>query len=374
MSKFEEMIQVHCPNGVPFKTLDELAENCDNARKPISSGNRISGMYPYYGASGIVDYVDGYIFDGEYLLVSEDGANLLARSTPIAFSIFGRNWVNNHAHVLKFENSITRKFVEYYINAIDLTPYITGAAQPKLNKKNLNTIPIPVPPMDVQHEIVRVLDNFTELIELLTTELKKRNEQYMAISNTIFERIKQNENMYVLSDVCVIEKGKTPIQKAVPGEYPLVVTTSERKTNNIYQFDAEALCIPLVSSRGHGVACLNHVYYQDGKFALGNILCAVIPKDVTIISAKYLYYYFEHTKDFTLVPLMKGGANVALHISDIEKIKIPIPSLDDQKNIVKQLDIFNSYCNNELPAEFEARKQQYEYYRDKLLTFKELEN
>ena len=108
--------------------LNEISENCDNQRKPVTSGNRIAGEYPYYGASGIVDYVDDYIFDGDYLLISEDGANLLARSTPIAFSISGKNWVNNHAHVLRFDTYETRRYIEIYLNSIDLSPYITGGA------------------------------------------------------------------------------------------------------------------------------------------------------------------------------------------------------------------------------------------------------
>ncbi len=120
---------------VGWKPLGELAENLDSKRKPITSGLRDAGDIPYYGASGIVDYVKNYIFDGDFLLVSEDGANLLARNTPIAFSISGKTWVNNHAHVLKFDTYAERKYVEYYLNSIDLTPYISGAAQPKLNKK-----------------------------------------------------------------------------------------------------------------------------------------------------------------------------------------------------------------------------------------------
>ena len=110
-----------------------------------------------------------------------------------------------------------------------------------------------------------------------------------------------------LADCCWLEKGNTPIQKAIPGEYPLVVTTEERKSCNLYQFDAPTVCIPLVSSRGHGVACLNQVYYQEGKFALGNILCGVTPKDAQELSASYLYHYLNHKKDTLIVPLMKGG-------------------------------------------------------------------
>ena len=92
-----------------------------------------------------VDYVDDYIFDEDLLLVSEDGANLLARTYPIAFPISGKNWVNNHAHVLRFENMATQKFVEYYLNSIRLDDYVSGMAEPKLNQKMLNSILITLP-------------------------------------------------------------------------------------------------------------------------------------------------------------------------------------------------------------------------------------
>ena len=168
--------------GVILLTLEDVAENCDNQRKPVTSGNRESGIYPYYGASGIVDYVNDYIFDGDYLLISEDGANLLARNTPIAFSITGKNWVNNHAHVLKFKTYVTRRFVELYLNSIDLSPWISGGAQPKLNQKNLNKIAIPLPVLDEQCRIVAILDRFDALCHNLTdglpAEIAARQRQY----------------------------------------------------------------------------------------------------------------------------------------------------------------------------------------------------
>lgn len=167
---------------VEWKTLGDLAENLDSKRKPITSGLREAGEIPYYGASGIVDYVKDYIFDGDYLLVSEDGANLLARNTPIAFSISGKTWVNNHAHVLKFETYAERKYVEYYLNSIDLTPYISGAAQPKLNKKNLGSIKIPNPAPKEKERIVAILDKFDSLTcsikEGLPREIELRQKQY----------------------------------------------------------------------------------------------------------------------------------------------------------------------------------------------------
>lgn len=145
--------------------LRNLCENLDSKRIPITSSDRETGDVPYYGASGIVDYVKDYIFDEPLLLISEDGANLLARSTPIASSISGKTWVNNHAHVLKFNNIYTQRFVEFYINQVDISQYITGAAQPKLSQANLNKICIPCPNIEVQEKIVREIESVIHIVE-----------------------------------------------------------------------------------------------------------------------------------------------------------------------------------------------------------------
>lgn len=143
------------------KKLSDISKNLDTIRKPVTKKDRVRGEYPYYGASGIVDYVDGYLFDEDLLLISEDGANLLARSTPIAFSISGKTWVNNHAHVLKFNNSITQKYVELYIESIPIDGFVTGMAQPKLTQKSLYKIPIPIPEtISEQQQIVSKIKGF----------------------------------------------------------------------------------------------------------------------------------------------------------------------------------------------------------------------
>jgi type I restriction enzyme M protein len=144
--------------------LGDLAKNLDGKRVPITKSDRDEGKYPYYGASGIVDYVASYIFDDELLLISEDGANLLARVTPIAFPVSGKVWVNNHAHVLKFDKKETQKFVEVYLNSISLEQYITGSAQPKLNQKALNSILIPLPEFATQQQIVNQIEKEQALV------------------------------------------------------------------------------------------------------------------------------------------------------------------------------------------------------------------
>ncbi|WP_089710761.1 restriction endonuclease subunit S [Halomonas daqiaonensis] len=150
------------------RKLGDVGHNLDSRRVPITKSKRKVGDVPYYGASGVVDYVDSYIFDEDLLLVSEDGANLLARSYPIAFSILGKSWVNNHAHVLRFDNGTSQKFVEYYLNSMSLSPYVSGMAQPKLNQKALNSIVVPFPSISEQEEVTKRLDELSPSRQQLT--------------------------------------------------------------------------------------------------------------------------------------------------------------------------------------------------------------
>ena len=141
---------------IPFRAI---TINYDGKRVPITSSARRSGIFPYYGASGIIDYVDDYLFDGDYLLIAEDGANLLSRSTPIAFEANGKFWVNNHAHIVQvLKKLIPLSYLKEYFNSTDLRLYVSGSAQPKLNQKNLNRIEIPLPPLNEQRRIVAKIE------------------------------------------------------------------------------------------------------------------------------------------------------------------------------------------------------------------------
>jgi type I restriction enzyme S subunit len=137
-----------------------------------------------------------------------------------------------------------------------------------------------------------------------------------------------------LGDLCHIVKGDTPIKQAVPGRYPLVATSAERSSHEKFQFDCRAVIVPLVSSTGHGHASIKRINYQEGKFALGSILCAVIPKNEQRLSAKFLHVYFSYFKDQLIVPLMKGSANVSLSVSALAELKIILPPMDVQKHVV----------------------------------------
>ena len=157
--------------------------------RPVTKGVNSGKLNWRGGASGIVDYVAEYIFDGDTLLVSEDGANLLARSTPIAFSVSGKYWVNNHAHILKFENMATQRFVEFYLESIKLDDYITGAAQPKFNQKALNSIPIPIPKsVEAQAKIVESVESLQEETQRLARLYERKLAALEALKQSLLHQ------------------------------------------------------------------------------------------------------------------------------------------------------------------------------------------
>ena len=169
-----------------------------------------------------------------------------------------------------------------------------------------------------------------------------------------------------IGDICRIVKGKTGIAGAEPGEYPLVVTAEERKSCSSYQFDCEAVCIPLVSSSGHGKKSLKNVHYQSGKFALGTILCAVIPNNPQELDARYLHQYLQFYKDIILVPLMKGAANVSLSMKDISIVEFPLPPIERQRDL-SNLFVSLQEKQKELSAEYEKQTEYAKLLRQSIL-------
>ena len=145
--------------------FDELSINFDSKRRPVKKSDRRPGPYPYYGASGVVDHVDDYIFDGDYLLVAEDGENLRTRQTPIAFLARGKFWVNNHAHIVTGNKRADTRFLMYALRYLEVDPYLTGAVMPKLTQSNLNRIEVSHPLLPEQRAIVGVLGALDDKIE-----------------------------------------------------------------------------------------------------------------------------------------------------------------------------------------------------------------
>ena len=167
----------------PTLPLGDLTENFDGRRVPVKGPDRRSGPYPYYGASGIVDRVDGYLFDGEYLLIGEDGENLRTRQTPVAFIATGKFWVNNHAHIVRGNHRANTRFLSYALSQIDISGYLTGSTMPKLTQGNLNRIPVVAPPLADQKTIASVLGALDDKIELN----RRMNATLEAMARALFQ-------------------------------------------------------------------------------------------------------------------------------------------------------------------------------------------
>ncbi len=165
------------PSSWAMARFGEISFCRDEERIPVSKDERNTRekIYDYYGASGVIDKIDDYLFDKPLLLIGEDGANLINRSTPIAFIAEGKYWVNNHAHVIDGLSLTMLQYLALYINSIDLKPYVTGTAQPKLNQAKLNSIPVNVPPLDEQHRIVEKVDSLMALCDTLEAGIRARD-------------------------------------------------------------------------------------------------------------------------------------------------------------------------------------------------------
>ena len=177
-SEFKDSEIGRIPVEWEITTINSSCKNFDGKRVPIKSEDRkeMKGEYPYYGAQGIIDYVNNYIFEGLYLLVAEDGENVRGQKYNIAFVVEGKFWVNNHAHILQPNPELNINFIANILNHIDITKYVTGTGQPKLNKAQLQSIKIPLPPLEEQKQIAEILSIADEKLDNLKAKKKSFEE------------------------------------------------------------------------------------------------------------------------------------------------------------------------------------------------------
>ena len=166
--------------GFEWKTLGEVGDILDNLRKPIKASLRLAGSNPYYGANNIQDYVDGFTHDGEYVLIAEDGSSSL-ENYSIQWAT-GKFWANNHVHVVSAKECLNNRFLFHFLKSMNFIPYLTGGTRAKLTKAKMIEIPIPIPPLSVQSQIVQILDTFDSLTNSISDglpkEIKLRQKQY----------------------------------------------------------------------------------------------------------------------------------------------------------------------------------------------------
>ena len=312
--------------------LGDLVENLSSKRVPLSSRQREGrkGIYPYYGAQGIIDYIDDYIFDGEYLLVAEDGNNLKERKEDIAQIAKGKFWVNNHAHVLINNSYSDIKFIKYYLNQLDITPYITGSAQPKLNKANLSKIKVIAPTKSEQISISNFLGMLDEKIELNN----QMNETLEEMAQALFKRwfvdfefpneegkpykssggemveselgmIPKGWNIKLASEVVDVKDGTHASPKVVNEGYPLITSkhingdrlrieeanliseTDYVEVNKRSKVDTGDILISMIGT----VGLLYYVQDLDVNFAIKNL--GLFKTSKTVEMQEYIYLYDE---------------------------------------------------------------------------------
>ncbi|UKK55421.1 restriction endonuclease subunit S [Prevotella communis] len=251
--------------GWEYKKLGDLCQVLDSQRKPVTKKDRTKGIYPYYGATGIQDYVDSYIFDGRFLIVGEDGAKWGA-SDKTAYIIEGKSWVNNHAHILKVLENVNDRLLEYYLTFKDLSEYITGAVVPKLTQKALVSIPIPIPPLSEQQHIVEELDLLSSIIEKKKAQLKELDNLAQSFFYEMFGDPITNEKGWKVEKFKNVYKLKSgdglSTKQFEEGPYPVYGGNGVSGFHKTYNMDGDYIIVGRV-----GVYCGN-VRYVSGKFWL----------------------------------------------------------------------------------------------------------
>lgn len=383
MSRIAELIEEQCPNGVEYKPLGEIAQ--------LVRGNGMPKTDFTESGVGAIHYGQIYTKFGVWAedvisYVSEEKAAKLAKVNPgdIIITNTSENlddvcksvaWLGDeqivtggHATVIKHQQNA--KFLSYYFQSVEFQKlkkkYAFGTKVIDVSAKNLGKIKVPVPPLKIQEEIVRILDRFTLLEAELEAELEARRKQYAFYRDSLlnFENRGGHTNVYELQDVLTIKNGKD--YKHLPnGSVPVYGSGGVMLSVSDFIYSGPSVLIPRKGSLGN-------LFYVDQPFwVVDTIFYTVI--DTRLVLPKYVYYYL---KKLDLASLNTAGGVPSLTQSVLKKIKIPAPTLKEQVEIVEVLDRFDELVNSissGLPAEIAARRKQYEYYRDQLLTFKELQ-
>ena len=358
------------PEGWVWTTIGELLINRDGERKPVSSAIRSkqkNKIYDYYGAAGIIDKVDEYLFNERLLLIGEDGANLLSRSKDNAFFADGQYWVNNHAHVLDATDKSILDYVAIMINSMKLDDFITGSAQPKLSQDNLNKIPVMLPPFNEQYRILKEVKHWVSLIDLIecgkdnlieiiqqvkskildlaihgklvpqdpndepATELLKRINPKAEISwdNPHYQNLPKGWCLTTFKGVFKDISSKPfqilQSQIKIKGKHPVISQSSnfiEGYSNEdvLYKCDT-----PIIIFGDH----TRNVKYVDFDFIVGADGVKIIKP---YLDAKYGYYMVLYAAS----PIVNKG--YSRHFSQISKFDYIVPPLQEQHRIVAKIE------------------------------------
>lgn len=384
MSRIDDLIAEYCPDGVKHQTLGEIGEfirgNGIQKRDFQDSGFgciHYGQIYTYYGlfADHTKSFIDPNLaekrkkaYKGDLVIATtseneEDVCKACAWLGEEPIAISGDAYIFRHHQ--------NPKYISYCFQSelfqSQKKKYITGTKVLRVNGDAMAKIHVPVPPLPVQEEIVRILDSFSSLEAELEAELEARRKQYTHYRDELlkFERVL----IASLGELCKISVGRKNGTAGEFGEYPYV-NAGTSMSGFVNEWSEEGDCVT-TPSRGQGG--MGFVAYQASRFWCGP-LCYVMRSKHSDVMIKYVYYYLcSHKAD--ILGLVHEGGTPAINKSELAGLRILVPPFEEQQRIVSILDRFDELTNDlssGLPAEIEARHKQYEYYRDRLLSFDEL--
>lgn len=296
--------------------FDEVTINFDKKRIPLSSAQREKrqGTFRYYGAQGVIDHVDDYIFDGTYLLIAEDGENLKSKKQNIAQVVDGQFWVNNHAHIVQGNEQCDTRFLCYLINSMDLSGYVTGSAQPKLSQANLNAVTLSLPTLAEQKRIVEYLYMLDQKIDVNRQINDNLQQQAQAIYASLF--IDNADPAWIqghLSDLITVKYGKDH-KKLGDGSYPVYGSGGIMRYVERPLYDKESVLIPRKGT-------LNNVMYVNQPFWSVDTMFYTEMKLPNV--AKFVYHFVK-AKD--LASMNAGSAVPSMTTDILNAMEVTIPS------------------------------------------------
>ena len=379
MSRLREMIKDMCPDGVEYRKLEDVLKICNGSDyKKLGEGD-----IPVYGSGGIMTYIDTYVYDKPSVLIPRKGSldNLYYVDVPF--------WTVDTIFYTKISEEVLPKYVFYYLQSQHLERLNKAGGVPSLTQTILNKVLISVPPLPIQNEIVKLLDNFTELTAELTAEHSLRKKQYNFYCGSLLNFDQKNSKVEwkTLGDVCDILSGY-PFDSSqfvnngirlMRGMNVKRGVLDFQEGNNRYWKNTDGLDKYKLEADDIIIAMDGSLVGQSYGLVKEEHLPLLLVQRVARLRSKesnshYVYHYISSGK-LTEYVNAKRTAGAVPHISlkDIEKFEIPFPDIEKQNKIAEILDRFDALCNDltqGLPAEIAARKKQYEYYRDKLLTFR----
>ena len=377
--------------------LKNVAEILDQFRKPITADQRNQDadvLYDYYGASGVIDKIDGYTIDDHVMLIGEDGANLRMRNLPLMYEVNGKAWINNHAHILKPKENILFRYLFLTLEGLDINPYITGSAQPKLNQENLRNIWLPVPQINMQQAIVDSLDREYAKVDALITNVLAQIEKLKAYKQSLITEVvtKGLDPTVPMKDSGIEWIGKIPETWNTIRVKQLLKERKERSVDGSEEPLSMSQKLGLVPTRmmdmvpnmassfvGAKLAYIDDLVFNKLKAHLGVFSVSkydgLVSPDYAVyystgkVHLKYLEYLFKTPQ--CISEFRKRSTGIAagltrLYTDGLFAIECPFPNMDEQVAIVDYLNKKCSYIDQLMTIK-QAKIEKLEQYKRSLI-------